>query len=78
MPSVSVGAYTVATQSKKPDTVKGYTPIGIVGANTWHGQLVYQAFELNGSNNAIVTIRNLSGSTISTTGSIRVLYALDV
>lgn len=77
MPSVSVGAYTVATQSKKPDTVKGYTPIGVIGANTWHGQLVYQAFDFNGSS-AIVTIRNLSGSTISTTGSIKVLYSLNV
>ena len=77
MPSVSVGAYTVATQRKSLDSVAGYTPVGIVGANTWHGQLVYQAFDLDGSK-AVITIRNLSGSAISTTGSIKVLYALNV
>ena len=77
MPSVSVGGYTVSTQTKVVDSVEGYTPVGIVGANTWHGQLVYQAFELNGSK-AVITIRNLSGSTISTTGSVQVLYALDM
>ena len=74
MPSVTVGGSTVGTQKTTVPTVSGYKAIGIVGMNSWHGQLVYQACELDG-NTIVVTLRNMSGGSISTTGAVQVLYA---
>lgn len=71
---MSVPAYSVATQYGKAPDVDGFAVVGVVGANTWHSQLVYQAFDFNGSS-VVVTLRNLSGSTVTTTGSAVVLYA---
>ena len=74
MPSTSVNANTVATQSAAIPVVEGYEAIGIVGANSWHGQIVHQAFELS-DGKIIITLRNLSNSKLSTTGKVRILYA---
>ena len=73
MPATSIPANTAATQSAAVPKVDGYSPLGIVGCNSWHGQLVYQGFELSGDK-VIVTLRNLSSAAISATGVARVLY----
>ena len=73
MPNVNVGGSTVGTQKVAAPTVAGYKAIGIVGMNSWHGQLVYQACELSG-NTIVVTLRNITGGSISTTGAVQVLY----
>ena len=74
MPATSIPANTAAAQSAAAPKVDGYSPLGIVGCNSWHGQLVYQGFELSGDK-VIVTLRNLSSAAISATGVARVLYA---
>lgn len=73
MPNVNVGGSTVGTQKVAAPTVAGYKAIGIVGMNSWHGQLVYQACELSG-NTIVVTLRNMTGGSISTAGAVQVLY----
>ena len=77
MPSTTIPANTAAAQSTAVPKVDGYSPIGIVGCNSWHGQLVYQGFELSGGA-IVITLRNLSGSAIPATGVARVLFAKDV
>lgn len=74
MPETSVGAGTVATQTADVPAVEGYRCLGVVGANSWHGQLVYQAFEVSGSK-VVVTLRNVASWDVSTTGSVNILYA---
>lgn len=73
MPSTTVGANTVAVQHLDVPPVEGYDPIGIVGANSWHGQAVYQGFDLSEST-VMITLRNVSGSSITTSGSVSILY----
>ena len=77
MPATSIPANTAGVQSAAVPKVDGYSPLGIVGCNSWHGQLVYQGFELSGDKVG-VTLRNLSGAAIYATGEVSVLYAKDV
>lgn len=77
LPATTIPANTAAPQSTAAPKVDGYSPIGIVGCNSWHGQLVYQGFELSGGA-IVITLRNLSSAAISATGGVNVLYAKDV
>lgn len=76
MPEISVEAGTVATQKADAPAVEGYRCVGVVGANTWHGQLVYQAFGVSGSE-IIVTLRNVASWDVSTTGEVSLLYVME-